>query len=72
MICKQPKALAWKKSPKGCIKVALDGQSYTDGWTFNEAHRKGDNLLQLVFRNGEMVTETSLAEIRNRMYPEGF
>ena len=72
MICKQPKALAWKKSPKGCIKVALDGQSYTDGWTFNEAHRKGDNLLQLVFKNGEMVTETSLAEIRNRMYPEGF
>lgn len=73
MICKQPKALAWKKSPKGCIKVALDGQGYTDGWTFEEAHGEGvENLLQLVFRNGEMVTETSLAEVRQRMYPEGF
>ena len=73
MICKQPKALAWKKSPKGCIKVALDGQSYTDGWTYKEAHGENvENLLQLVFRDGKMVTETSLAEVRNRMYPEGF
>ena len=73
MIYKQPKALAWKKSPKGCIKVALDGQSYTDGHTFHEAHGKDvENLLQLVFKNGEMVTETSLAEVRERMYPEGF
>ena len=73
MIYKQPKALAWKKSPKGCIIVAPDGQSYTDGHTFEEAHGEGvENLLELVFKDGEMVKETSLAEIRNRMYPEGF
>lgn len=73
MIYKQPKALAWKKSPKGCIIVAPDGQSYTDGHTFEEAHGEGvENLLQLVFKDGKMVKETSLAEIRNRMYPEGF
>ena len=73
MIYKQPKALAWKKSPKGCIIVAPDGKSYTDGHTFEEAHGEGvENLLELVFRDGKMIKETSLAEIRNRMYPEGF
>lgn len=73
MIYKQPKALAWKKSPRGCIIVAPDGQSYTDGHTFKEAHGEGvENLLELVFKDGKMVKETSLAEIRNHMYPEGF
>lgn len=73
MIQKQPKALSWKKSPKGCIIVAPDGQSYTDGWTYEEAHGEGvENLLECVFRNGEMVKETTLAEVRNRMWPEGF
>ena len=73
MIQKQPKALSWKKSPKGCIIVAPDGQSYTDGWTYEEAHGEGvENLLECVFRNGEMVKETTLAEVRNHMWPEGF
>lgn len=71
MIQKAPQALAWKKSPKGCIIVAPDGQSYTDGHTFEEAHGRGvENLLELVFKNGAMVKETSLREIRERMYPE--
>ena len=73
MIYKQPKALSWKKSPKGCIIVAPDGQSYTDGHTFEEAHGEGvENLLELVFKDGKIVKETSLKEIRDRMYPEGF
>ena len=74
MIFKQPKALAWKKSQRGCVIVAPDGQSYTDGWTFEEAH--GDysdkNLLQLMFMNGEMIHDMSLTEVRANMYPEGF
>jgi nicotinamide phosphoribosyltransferase len=71
MIQKAPQALAWKKSPKGCIIVAPDGQSYTDGHTFEEAHGEGvENLLELVFKNSVMVKETSLKEIRERMYPE--
>ena len=73
MIYKQPKALSWKKSPKGCIIVAPDGQSYTDGHTFEEAHGEGvENLLELVFKDGKMVKETSLKQNRDRMYPEGF
>ena len=72
MIYKNPKALSWKKSQKGCVKVALDGESYTDGWTFEEAHVTNDNLLEMIFLNGKMIQETTLAEVRNILYPEGF
>lgn len=69
MIQKQPKALSWKKSHKGCIIVSEDGESYIDGLTFEEAHGKGvKNLLQKVFENGKMIKETSLKEVRNRLY----
>ena len=74
-IFKNPKALSWKKSQKGCVIVALDGQSYTDEHTLNEAHcfRNDENLLRPVFSNGEMIRgEQTLSEIRNRLYPEGF
>lgn len=73
MIYKNPKALAWKKSQRGCVIVAPDGQSYTDGHTFDEAHADGNgNLLQLVFKDGKMVKEFTLDEVRKNMYPEGF
>lgn len=73
MIMKQPKALAWKKSQRGCVIVAPDGMSYTDGHTFEEAHGEGvENLLQLVFQDGIMVKEYTLDQVRANMYPEGF
>ena len=73
-IFKNPKALSWKKSQKGCVVVALDGQSYTDEHAFAEAHcyKAEENLLQPIFSNGEIKKEQTLAEIRNRLYPEGF
>lgn len=72
-IFKNPKALSWKKSQKGCVIVAPDGQSYTDEHTYYEAHKTStDNLLELVFIDGDMIKEQSLAEIRNRLYPGGF
>ena len=72
-IFKNPKALSWKKSQKGCVIVALDGESYTDEHTYIEAHSPlTENLLELVFADGEMIKEQSLAEIRNRLYPGGF
>lgn len=73
MIMKQPKALAWKKSQRGCCIVAPDGQSYTDGWTYKQAHGEGsENLLKLVFCDGKMIRDMTLAEVRANMYPEGF
>ena len=73
MIQKAPKALSWKKSPKGCIIVAEDGQSYTDGHTFTEAHCEAENnLLELVMYNGSMVKEMTLNEVRKNMWGENF
>jgi nicotinamide phosphoribosyltransferase len=73
MIMKQPKALSWKKSQRGCCIVAPDGQSFTDGHTFEEAHiNEKNNLLELVFCDGQMIRDMTLAEIRERMNPEGF
>lgn len=73
MIFKNPKELSWKKSQKGCCIVSADGEHYTDEHTFDEAHGPDiENLLDLVFVNGEMFKEQTLEEIRNRMYPEGF
>ena len=73
MIFKNPKALAWKKSQKGCIIVAPDGQSYTDEHAFDEAHNDdAENLLQLVFKDGKMIKEYTLDEVRKNIYTEGF
>ena len=71
MIYKQPKALSWKKSQKGCCRVALDGQSYEDELTWAD-HLGEDNLLQPVFRDGSMIKEDTLHDIRARLYKEGF
>lgn len=71
MIYKQPKALSWKKSQKGCCRVALDGQSYEDELTWAD-HLGEDNLLQPVFRDGNMIKEDTLHNIRARLYKEGF
>lgn len=73
MILKQPKALTWKKSQRGCCIVAPNGQSYSDGWTFEEAHiQEKNNLLELVFCDGQMIRDMTLAEVRANMNPEGF
>lgn len=70
MIYKQPKALSWKKSQKGCCVVAPDGESYTDEWTFSESCVDDDNFLQPVFRNGYFCAYYTWDEVRKNMYPE--
>lgn len=72
MIYKQPKALSWKRSQKGCCIVAADGQSYTDGHTWDEVCEDYNNALSIVFRNGHMIKQYTLAEVRDNMHPEGF
>lgn len=71
MIFKQPKALSWKKSQKGCCVVALDGESYTDEHTWVEA-KKQSNLLTPIYCDGRFFNQSTLAEVRERLYPEGF
>ena len=66
-IFKQPKALSWKKSQKGCCRVALDGMSYTDEHTFSE-RVEDENLLKLVFKDGEFYKEYNFAAIKENMW----
>ena len=67
-IFKQPKAISWKKSQKGCCIVAPDGMSYTDEHTWDEVVHANDNLLEQVFYNGNLVWEQNLKSIRTNMY----
>jgi nicotinic acid phosphoribosyltransferase len=67
-IFKQPKALSWKRSQKGCCIVAPDGLSYTDEHTWSDVVHANDNLLEQVFCNGELTWEQDLQSIRTNMY----
>ena len=69
-IFKQPKALAWKKSQKGCCIVSADGETYTDEHTFEESLFAPEQLLDTVFYNGKMVRDWTLAEVRKNLHPE--
>ena len=60
----------FKKSLKGMCYVTKDDSGKlvcTDGLMDHAAHSDG-NLLQTVFRNGAMVKEYSLKEIRDRLW----
>lgn len=70
-IFKNPKGGGFKKSQKGCCVVAEghDGKLfYVDGRTWEEAIRDSSNLLRPIFRNGELLEEQSLQEIRSRLH----
>lgn len=76
-IFKNPKESTFKKSQKGCCVVSVDENGeyyYKDGITFNVAHRLCDttNELKPIFRDGKMLVETSLAEIRERLHKGEF
>lgn len=68
-IFKNPKDCGFKKSQKGCCIVYKndDGYVYFDGYTWEEAQGEV-NLLKTIFKDGKMIREQSLAEIRNVLY----
>jgi nicotinamide phosphoribosyltransferase len=64
----------FKKSQKGLIYVTLDENGEIiakDGYTSETLPQDG-NLLQPIFRNGEMLHEETLSEIRNRLHKGDF
>lgn len=77
-IFKNPKDGGFKKSQKGCCVVYRNESGelvYEDGWEFEEAvaaEFSGENLLKSIFRNGKMVKEYSLQDIRNRLHGGAF
>lgn len=74
-IFKNPKDGGFKKSQKGCCVVRTDANgelSYTDGYTWTEAAGHRYNELQPVFRDGKLLVEQSLSEIRNKLHNNNF
>lgn len=79
-IFKNPKDGGFKKSQKGCCIVYNDPDSealpfgdtlkYMDGYTWDEACNivYPENLLQPVFKDGKLLKEYTLAEVRNRLH----
>lgn len=70
-IFKNPKDGGFKKSQKGCCVVKLDengNYTYKDEYIWAEAVNDTENQLVTVFKDGKMVKEQSLAEIRNILH----
>lgn len=70
-IFKDPKEGGFKTSQKGCCVVYEENGElkYKDQFTFEQAHGVDSaNLLQPVFKDGKMLKEQSLSEIRARLH----
>lgn len=73
LLFKDPKTDQGKKSQRGRVYVSKDAEgNYVaqDGFTqvtLAEEELKKPNELEIIFENGKMVKETSLAEIRERV-----
>ena len=74
-IFKNPKDGGFKKSQKGCCVVYRqppnDIITYLDGLTWNEVGWT-DNLLQPVFKDGIMIKEQTLSDIRDTLHGGNF
>lgn len=68
-IFKDPKTDAGKKSAKGLLFVGYntDGGYYLQDNVTVEEYNSPDNKLQTIYKDGEWVKRTSLAEIRERL-----
>ncbi len=74
-IFKNPKDGGFKKSQKGCCIVTQDDNgefTFTDGHTWAEATADKDNKLVTVFKDGKMISEQTLREIRQILHKEKF
>ena len=69
-IFKNPKDGGFKKSQKGCCIVTKVNQNYmySDGYSWQEACDDDANHLTTIFKDGVMIKEQNLAEIRNRLH----
>ena len=77
MVYKDPKTdTGMKKSHKGCCSVYWDnvanGFECQDGLTYNESKEDEFNLLEPVFRDGKLLKETTLIDIRNTLWEGKF
>lgn len=74
-IFKDPKEGGFKKSQKGCCVVYRDDNgklSCEDGHTWEEAIADERNVLETIFKDGKMIKEYSLSDIRNILHGGSF
>lgn len=72
-IFKNPKEGGFKKSQKGCCVVFEDNKELKFKDEFDwESACQADNLLKTVFRDGILIKEQSLEEIRKILHEGGF
>lgn len=70
-IFKNPKDGGFKKSQKGCCVVTrnLEGNlEYKDGFDWKTAAENPENLLKPIFKDGMLIKEQSLQEIRSILH----
>lgn len=70
-IFKNPKDGGFKKSQKGCCIVLEDpdnGYSFMDGYDWKHSSRSIYNKLKPVFKDGKMLKEWTLAEVRDNLH----
>lgn len=70
-IFKNPKDGGFKKSQKGCCVVTKDSDGnyvYQDEFTWKDACENPDNELVTIFKDGVLLKEQSLQEIRGRLH----
>lgn len=73
-IFKNPKEGGFKKSQKGCC-IVYDGMGelcYKDEYTWDKAYNSPHQLLEPVFRDGKILKEQSLAEVRGVLHGGNF
>lgn len=73
-IFKNPKDGGFKKSQRGCCIVTRGGDgdlAFEDGFTWKEA-KSERNLLVPVFRDGKLLREFTLADVRNTLHGGAF
>lgn len=74
-IFKNPKDGGFKKSQKGCCVVAKNEEGnyvYKDEFTWEEVCANQDNELVTIFRDGVLIKEQTLKEIRERLHGGAF
>lgn len=74
-IFKNPKDGGFKKSQKGCCIVTKNDEgiyTYKDEYTWHQACDDKNNELVTVFKDGKMIKEQSLAQIREVLHKGGF
>ena len=73
-IFKNPKDGGFKKSQKGCCIVIKDENTliFKDGYSWEEVSKIKENMLKPVFKDGVMIKEQSLKEIRELLHDGRF